>query len=185
MAEPENEQERPCLHCIMVELIDDFFAEYPPATGRSDKVDTSHRRGRKESRRTDKPAGWVIRQQVIEPAKHALRRRVSPKRRPPQSALAQGTDGGSDRVEYGTILTPSPAWTRVVALVAARRRCPGSVAADYGGSREGGDEDLTGQADRPRNKRAAPWVPLFCRALTCHDSKHSDIYCVSIWYSSR
>ena len=40
MAEPENEQARPCLHCMMVELIDDFFAEYPPATGRSDKVDT-------------------------------------------------------------------------------------------------------------------------------------------------
>ena len=40
MAEPENEQERPCLHCMMVELIDDFFAEYPPAPGGSDKVDT-------------------------------------------------------------------------------------------------------------------------------------------------
>ena len=160
MAESENEQERPCLHCMMVELIDDFFAEYPPATGRSDKVDTSHRRGRKESRRTDKPAGWGH-SPAGDRAGKALRRRVSPKRRPPQSALAQGTDGGSDRVEYGTILTPSPAWTRVVALVAARRRCPGSVAADYGGSREGGDEDLIRPADRPRNKRAAPWVPLF------------------------
>ena len=31
--------ERPCLHCMMVELIDDFFAEYP-ATAGSDKVDT-------------------------------------------------------------------------------------------------------------------------------------------------
>ena len=40
MAEPENEQERPCLHRMMVELIDDFFAEYPPAPGRSDKVGT-------------------------------------------------------------------------------------------------------------------------------------------------
>jgi hypothetical protein len=40
MAESENEQERPCLHCLMVELIDDFFAEYPPAPGGSDKVDT-------------------------------------------------------------------------------------------------------------------------------------------------
>jgi hypothetical protein len=28
-AEPKNEQERPCLHCMVVELIDDFFAEYP------------------------------------------------------------------------------------------------------------------------------------------------------------
>jgi hypothetical protein len=33
------EQERPCLHCMMVELIDDFFAEYPTAQGESDKVD--------------------------------------------------------------------------------------------------------------------------------------------------
>ena len=40
MAESGNEQERPCLHCLMVELIDDFFAEYPPAPRGSDKVDT-------------------------------------------------------------------------------------------------------------------------------------------------
>ncbi len=40
MAEPEDEHERPCLHCMMVELIDDFFAEYPPAPGWSDKVGT-------------------------------------------------------------------------------------------------------------------------------------------------
>jgi hypothetical protein len=40
MAEPESEQERLCLHCMMVELIDDFFAEYPPASGGSGKVDT-------------------------------------------------------------------------------------------------------------------------------------------------
>src|SRR5215468_9573809 len=40
MPESENEQERPCLHCLMVELIDDFFAEYSPARGGSDKVDT-------------------------------------------------------------------------------------------------------------------------------------------------
>jgi hypothetical protein len=40
MPKSENEQERPCLHCLMVELIDDFFAEYPPAPGGSDDVDT-------------------------------------------------------------------------------------------------------------------------------------------------
>ena len=40
MAEPESEQERPCLHCMMVELIDDFFAEYSPSPGGSDEVDT-------------------------------------------------------------------------------------------------------------------------------------------------
>jgi len=40
MSEVQNEQERPCLHCMMVELIDDFFAEYPTAPSESDKVDT-------------------------------------------------------------------------------------------------------------------------------------------------
>ncbi len=40
MSGAQNDQERPCLHCMMVELIDDFFAEYPAAPGESDKVDT-------------------------------------------------------------------------------------------------------------------------------------------------
>ena len=41
MSEELDEQERPCLHCMMVELIDDFFTEYqaPPREG-SDTVDT-------------------------------------------------------------------------------------------------------------------------------------------------
>ncbi len=40
MSDEPNEQERPCLHCMMVDLIDDFFAEYPATGGGSDKVDT-------------------------------------------------------------------------------------------------------------------------------------------------
>lgn len=40
MSAEREDQERPCLHCIMVELIDNFFAEYP-ATAGSDKVDTA------------------------------------------------------------------------------------------------------------------------------------------------
>ena len=40
MSEQQDDQERPCLHCMMVELIDEFFAEYP-ATGREeDTIDT-------------------------------------------------------------------------------------------------------------------------------------------------
>ena len=39
MSEKEVDQERPCLHCMMVELIDDFYADYP-ATAAPDKVDT-------------------------------------------------------------------------------------------------------------------------------------------------
>ena len=40
MSDERDDQERPCLHCLIVELIDDFFAEYPAAPGASDKVDT-------------------------------------------------------------------------------------------------------------------------------------------------
>jgi hypothetical protein len=40
MTDRSADEERPCLHCMMVELIDDFFAEYPPASAGSDKVDT-------------------------------------------------------------------------------------------------------------------------------------------------
>jgi hypothetical protein len=40
MSEERDDQERPCLHCMMVELIDDFFAEYPAIAGEPDTVDT-------------------------------------------------------------------------------------------------------------------------------------------------
>ena len=40
MSQEREDQERPCLHRMIVELIDDFFAEHP-ATAGSDKVDTA------------------------------------------------------------------------------------------------------------------------------------------------
>jgi hypothetical protein len=40
MSREREDQERPCLHCMMVELIDDFFAEYP-ATAASEEVATA------------------------------------------------------------------------------------------------------------------------------------------------
>ena len=33
-------EERPCLHCQIIELIDDFFADYPVATGEPNTIDT-------------------------------------------------------------------------------------------------------------------------------------------------
>ena len=39
MSDERDDQERPCLHCMMVELIDDYFAEYPAATGEPDTID--------------------------------------------------------------------------------------------------------------------------------------------------
>ena len=40
MSEQRDDQERPCLHCMIVELIDDFFAEYPATTGGLGTMDT-------------------------------------------------------------------------------------------------------------------------------------------------
>ena len=66
----ERKGERPAFHCMMVELIDDFFAEYP-ATAGSDKVDTSEADevidaiAKTVAELTSQQDG-VIRQQVIE-----------------------------------------------------------------------------------------------------------------------
>jgi hypothetical protein len=40
MSEERDDQERPCLHCMIVELIDDFFSEYPATTSEPDTIDT-------------------------------------------------------------------------------------------------------------------------------------------------
>jgi hypothetical protein len=36
----EGNEERPCLHCMIVELIDQFFDEYPATNGEPDTIDT-------------------------------------------------------------------------------------------------------------------------------------------------
>jgi hypothetical protein len=40
MPEVQHPEERPCLHCMMVELIEDFFAENPATSGEPDTIDT-------------------------------------------------------------------------------------------------------------------------------------------------
>ena len=41
MSEHRDEQEeRPCLHCLVVELVDNFYAEYPASTREPDAIDT-------------------------------------------------------------------------------------------------------------------------------------------------
>jgi hypothetical protein len=40
MPEAQHPEERPCLHCMMVELIEDFFAENPVMSGEPDTIDT-------------------------------------------------------------------------------------------------------------------------------------------------
>ena len=70
MSREREDQERPCLHCMMVELIDDFFADYP-ARAASDKVDTDEADevidavAKTVAELTSQQDG-VIRQQVIE-----------------------------------------------------------------------------------------------------------------------
>ena len=62
---------------------------------------------------TDEPAGWRIRQQLIEHLTRgscATTPNFAVKRRPPQSALTRSTDGGSDRVEHGCNSPPRPRW---------------------------------------------------------------------------
>jgi hypothetical protein len=39
MSEQPDDHDRPCLHCMMVELIDEFFAEHPGADGEPDTID--------------------------------------------------------------------------------------------------------------------------------------------------
>jgi hypothetical protein len=39
MSEDQEDKERPCLHCLIVELVDDFFEQYPVAKDESDAID--------------------------------------------------------------------------------------------------------------------------------------------------
>ena len=36
----DKEDERPCLHCLIVDVIDDFFSEYPVSAEEPEAVDT-------------------------------------------------------------------------------------------------------------------------------------------------
>jgi hypothetical protein len=40
MPKAQHPEERPCLHCMMVEVIEDFFAENPAMSGEPDTIDT-------------------------------------------------------------------------------------------------------------------------------------------------
>jgi hypothetical protein len=38
---PEVEEERPCLHCLMGDLIDEYYGEYGSPSGEADVIDVS------------------------------------------------------------------------------------------------------------------------------------------------
>ena len=41
MSENQDKDERPCLHCMIMDLLEDFFAEYPASQGEPDTIDTN------------------------------------------------------------------------------------------------------------------------------------------------
>jgi hypothetical protein len=93
MSREREDQDRPCLHCMMVELIDDFFAEYP-ATAGSDKIDTAEADevidaiAKTVAELTSQQDG-AIRQQVIEQLMHQIMHYDGE-----FTALTRSTDGG-------------------------------------------------------------------------------------------
>ncbi len=40
MSESQDSDERPCLHCMIMDLLEDFFSEYPALQGEPDTIDT-------------------------------------------------------------------------------------------------------------------------------------------------
>jgi hypothetical protein len=40
MSENQDRDERPCLHCMIMDLLEDFFSEYPALQGEPDTIDT-------------------------------------------------------------------------------------------------------------------------------------------------
>ena len=137
MSREREDQERPCLHCMIVELIDDFFADYP-ATAGTDSVGTAEADevidaiAKTVAELTSQQDG-VVRQQVIEELMRQIMHYTvgsAEKGRPPQSALARGTDGSSGRVEHGSQFDPTPTldnggwpwwWLKIVPSVTGLR----------------------------------------------------------------
>jgi hypothetical protein len=68
MPEAQQPEERPCLHCMMVELIEDFFAENPATSGEPDTIDTDEVITALAKTVADLTCGQtgMVRQQIIE-----------------------------------------------------------------------------------------------------------------------
>ncbi len=72
--EQDEYQERPCLHCLIVELIDDFFAEHPATTGEPDAVDSDEviNAIAKTMAELTSSQDAVVRQKIIEQLMHEI-----------------------------------------------------------------------------------------------------------------
>jgi hypothetical protein len=74
MPETQDAEERPCLHCMMVELIEDFFAENPATSGEADAIDTDEVIAALAKTVADLTCGQTgtVRQQIIETLMHQI-----------------------------------------------------------------------------------------------------------------
>ncbi|HTV31375.1 MAG TPA: hypothetical protein VMF32_26825 [Xanthobacteraceae bacterium] len=72
--EQEEDQERPCLHCLIVEVIDDFFAEHPATTGERDTIDTAEVMDAVAKTVAELTSGQdgAVRQKMIEQLTHGI-----------------------------------------------------------------------------------------------------------------
>ena len=68
MPETQHPEERPCLHCMIAELIEDFFAENPAMSGEPDTIDTDEVITALAKTVADLTCGQngAVRQQIIE-----------------------------------------------------------------------------------------------------------------------
>jgi hypothetical protein len=74
MSEQQDTESRPCLHCMMVELIDNFFIEHPATTGELDTVDSDEVITAIAKTVAELTCGQdgTIRQQIIEQLMHEI-----------------------------------------------------------------------------------------------------------------
>ena len=74
MPETQDAEERPCLHCMMVELIEDFFAENSATSGDPDTIDTDEVIIALAKTVADLTCGQTgtVRQQIIETLMHQI-----------------------------------------------------------------------------------------------------------------
>ena len=74
MPEAQDTEDRPCLHCMMVELIEEFFAENPATSGEPDTIDTDEVIIALAKTVADLTCGQdsTVRQQIIETLMHEI-----------------------------------------------------------------------------------------------------------------
>ena len=68
MSKEQDDEDRPCLHCTIVELLDEFFTEYPAATSEPGTIDTNEAISAIAKTVAELTCGQngTIRQQIIE-----------------------------------------------------------------------------------------------------------------------